>query len=388
MMAFRRTKNKIIKDHKKLSFDYVPRELPNRDKQINRLFTLFRGVVDSDISQNVFLQGSVGTGKTATAKRFCLDFKKWASEEGKKLDYIFVNCRRSNNNSQAMWKMVSHFDKRFPDRGFSVGEMMKILGKHIKEKGIHLMIILDEVDHLIKKDGSELIYLFSRFDDESFTPQGSVSLILISQKNALEFLEEGALSSFKRGNRIKFPKYNPSELYDILEQRSGLALYPDSIKEQELQLLADIAAKRGDARLGIELMEKSALLTEEKSRDKIDAEEIRHAKAEVDPYFTENRIRSLNEQEKIILLASARLLKNKAFTTTGELEEQYKVTTEGYGINTLGHTQFWKYIKSLTEEGLLDSKTVSTGTGRTTKITVSDIPAELLEQKLESIIER
>ncbi len=385
-MAFKRTSAKVIKDHKKLSFDYVPKELPNRDKQIQRLFTLFKGVVDSDISQNAFLQGSVGTGKTATAKRFCMDFKGYAQEEGKKVDYIFVNCRRSSNNGQVMWKIISHFDKGFPDRGFSVGEMMEILKKHIQKKSIRLMIILDEVDVLIKKEGSELIYLFSRFDDENLSPRGSISLILISQKNALEFLEEGALSSFKRGNRIKFPKYNAEELYDILEQRRRLALYPGSIGDEELKLLSDIASKRGDARLGIELMEKSALLTEENGEDEIDAEEIRHAKAEVDPHFTENRIRSLNEQERVILLAATRQLKNTAYTTTGDLEEQYKITAEEYGLNPLGHTQFWKYIKSLTKEGLLDSKTVSIGSGRTTKITVSDIPAEVLETKLETII--
>lgn len=386
-MVFKKMSSNVIKDHKKLSFDYVPKELPNRDKQIQRLFTLFKGVVESDMSQNAFLQGSVGTGKTATAKRFCMDFKNYAHEKGKKLDYVFVNCRRSTNNGQVMWKIISHFDKGFPDRGFSVGEMMEILSKHIKKKGIHLMIVLDEVDVLIKKEGSELVYLFSRFDDESLSPKGSVSLMLISQKNALEFLEEGALSSFKRGNRISFPRYDSEELYDILKQRSRIALYPGSIGEEELRLLSDIASKRGDARLGIELLEKSALLTEEKNEEEIDAEEIRHAKAEVDPHFTENRVRALNEQEMIILLSAARQLKNKAYTTTGDLEEQYKITAEGYDLKTLGHTQFWKYIKSLTKEGLLDSKTVSIGSGRTTKITVSDIPAEVLENKLESMIQ-
>jgi len=381
-MAFKRTSSNVIKDHKKLSFDFVPKELPNRDQQIQRLFTLFKGVVDSDMSQNAFLQGSVGTGKTATAKRFCMDFKKYAHDEGKKLDYVFVNCRRSTNNSQVMWKIISNFDKGFPDRGFSVGEMMEILSKHIKKKGIHLIIVLDEVDVLIKKEGSELVYLFSRFDDESLSPKESVSLLLISQKNALEFLEEGALSSFKRGNRVKFPKYNSGELYDILEQRRRLALYPNSIGEEELKLLSEIASKRGDARLSIELLEKSALLTEEKGQAEINAESIRHAKAEVDPHFTENRIRDLNEQERVILLAATRQLKHKAYTTTGDLEEQYKITAEEYGLKTLGHTQFWKYIKSLTKEGLLDSKTVSIGSGRTKKITVSDIPAEVLENKL------
>ena len=386
-MSFKTSTGKVIKDQKKLSFDYVPKELPNRDEQIQRLFTLFKGVVESDVSQNVFLHGNVGTGKTATAKRFCMDFKDWAGEKGKKLDYVFINCRRNNNNSSAMWKMVHHFDKGFPDRGFSVGEMMEILKKHIKNKNIHLVVVLDEADALIKKDGSELIYLLSRFDDESVVPQGSVSLFLISQQNALQLLEEGALSSFKRSNRVRFPKYSADELYDIMDQRRRMALYPDSIADEELQLLSDIAAKRGDARFGIELLEKAGLLAEEKGDDKIDAEEIRRAKAEVDPYLTESRIRELNDQEALILLAATLQLKNKAFTTTGDLEEQYKITCEEYDCKTLGHTQFWKYIKSLTDHGLLDSKTVSTGAGRTTKITLSDIPAEVLESKLRQMIE-
>ncbi|MFW6040408.1 MAG: Cdc6/Cdc18 family protein [Thermoplasmatota archaeon] len=386
-MPFKSTKGKVIKDQKKLSFDYVPNELPNRDEQIQRLFTLFRGVVESDVSQNVFLHGNVGTGKTATAKRFCIDFKEWAAEKNKKLDYIFINCKRNNNNSSAMWKIIHHFDKGFPDRGFSVGEMMEILRRHLKEKNVHLIIVLDEADALIKKDGSELIYLFSRFDDEYVIPRGSVSLFLISQKNALELLDEGALSSFKRSNRIRFPKYSSDEIYEILEQRRRIALYPDSIKDEELRLLSDIVGKKGDARFGIELLEKSGLLAEEKGKNKIEAEEIRRAKAEVDPFLTENRIKNLNKQERLILLAATRQLKNRAFTTTGDLEEQYKIICEGYDYEALGHTQFWKYIKSLTDHGLLDSKTISTGSGRTTKVTLSDIPAEILEEKLMQIIE-
>ena len=386
-MPFENITGRIIEDHQKLSFDYVPKELPNRDEQIKRLFTLFRGVVESNVSQNVFLQGNVGTGKTATAKRFCIDFKGWAAEKDKSVDYAFVNCRKRNNNSSAVLKIVKKFDKGFPDRGFSVGEMMEILRKHIKQEKTHLIVVLDEVDHLIKKEGSELIYLLSRFDDEELTPQCNVSLFLISQKNALELMEEGALSTFKRSNRIRFPSYSADELYDILGARARMALYPDALHDEELRLISEIAGKRGDARFGIELMEKSGLLAEEKGRDSISAEDIRTAKAEVDPFLTENKLRDLNEQERVILLAATQKLRDESFTTTGDLEEHYKLITETHGMKTLGHTQFWKYLKSLSDRGLLDTKTVSTGKGRTTKVTVSDIPVEVLEKKLTRLIE-
>jgi len=385
-MDFGNTTGNIIKDQKKLSFDYVPEDLPNRDEQIKNLFGLFKGIVSSDVSQNVFLHGNVGTGKTATAKRFCINFKEWAKGKGKNIEYVFVNCRRRKNNSSAMWKIVHHFDKGFPDRGFSVGEMMEILKNKLKEQKTHLIVVLDEVDALIQKDGSELIYLLTRFNEEELSAVSNVSLILISQKNAFELLEESALSSFKRSNRVRFPKYNSDQLYEILNQRINLSLYPGAIEDEELRLLADIAGKKGDARFGIELLEKSSLIAEMDGRDLIKSEDVRGAKAEVDPYVTESRLRNLNEQERVILLAVTRKLKKQAYTTTGDVEELYKIICEEYECKKLGHTQFWKYLKSLSNDGLIETKTVSDGGGRTTKVSIADIPAEKMENKLLEIL--
>ena len=387
-MDFGNTAGNIIKDQKKLSFDYVPKELPNRDEQIKNLFGLFKGVVKSDVSQNVFLHGQVGTGKTATAKRFCMDFKDWAKDKDKNIEYVFVNCRRRKNNSSAMWKIVHHFDKGFPDRGFSVGEMMEILKNKLKEQKTHLIVVMDEVDALIQKDGSELIYLLTRFNEEELTSVGNVSLILISQKNAFNLLEESALSSFKRSNRVRFPKYSSDELYEILSQRIDLALFPGAIEDEELRLLSDIAGKKGDARFGIELLEKSSLIAEMDGRDQVRSEDVRGAKAEVDPYVTESRLKNLNEQEKVILLAVTRKLKKQAYTTTGVVEELYKIICEEYDFKKLGHTQFWKYLKSLSNDGLIETKTVSDGSGRTTKVSIADIPAERMEKKLLEILGR
>jgi len=387
-MDFGETAGKIIKDQKKLSFDYVPKDLPNRDDQIKNLFGLFRGVVKSDVSQNVFLHGQVGTGKTATAKRFCMDFKDWAKEKDKNIEYVFVNCRRRKNNSSSMWKIVHHFDKGFPDRGFSVGEMMEILKNKLKDQKTHLIVVLDEVDALIQKDGSELIYLLTRFNEEELSSVGNVSLILISQKNAFELLEESALSSFKRSNRVRFPKYSSDELYEILSQRIELAIYPGAIEEDELRLLSDISGKKGDARFGIELLEKTSLIAEMDGRDQVLSEDVRSAKAEVDPYVTESRLKNLKRQERVILLAVTRKLKQQAYTTTGDVEELYKIICEEYDCKKLGHTQFWKYLKSLSNDGLIETKTVSDGSGRTTKVSIADIPAEKMENKLLEILGR
>ncbi len=389
-MDFETSSGRVIKDQEKLSFDFVPKELPSREEQSQKLFGLFRGVVESNVNQNVFLHGPVGTGKTVTAKRFCMDFEDWAEDKGETIDYVFVNCRRRKNNSSAMWKVVHHFDKSFPDRGFSVDEMMEVVKEKIEEKGIHLIVVLDEVDYLIQKEDSDLIYLLSRFDEEKLSPEGSISLMLVSQKNAFQLLEESARSSFKRSNRVKFPKYTYEDLEPILEDRVEMAIHPGSITDENIRLLAEMAGKSGegggDARFGIELLEKSALLAEMDGRNEVVAEDIRSAKGEVGSYLTEAELKGLNEQEKLILLAAARALEKEPYTTTGDLKELYKVICEEYGVDKLGHTRFWNYLNSLSDEGFLNTKTYADGSGRTTKVSLSDITSEMLEKKIEEMM--
>jgi cell division control protein 6 len=60
----------VIKDLRVLDFDYVPAELPHRVEQLKRLAQLFKPLL-TNIAQNAFIRGLVGTGKTAMTKHFC-----------------------------------------------------------------------------------------------------------------------------------------------------------------------------------------------------------------------------------------------------------------------------------------------------------------------------
>jgi Cdc6-like AAA superfamily ATPase len=84
----------VFKDFRKLSFDWVPKELKHREAQMKRLMTLFRPVVDSNVSQNVSIKGNVGTGKTHLSKLFSANFEKLAQEKGKYVEHVLVNCRQ------------------------------------------------------------------------------------------------------------------------------------------------------------------------------------------------------------------------------------------------------------------------------------------------------
>jgi len=166
---------RVLKDPSKLSFDYVPEKLVHREKQMDRLWMMFRPVLESGVSQTAFLIGNVGTGKTATSKRFCLDLIKEGTNMGKAMDFIVVNCRQRNTESSVLLRLVTHFDERFPDRGFSTAEMLRTLHKHLDRLKVHFVVVLDEADVLLRKGVGDLIYLLSRFDEEKIGGKASMS---------------------------------------------------------------------------------------------------------------------------------------------------------------------------------------------------------------------
>ncbi len=384
-----RTGTRIIKDPIKLSFDYVPQRLVHREEQMQRLQTLFRPVLESGVSQNVLLTGNVGTGKTAASKRFCMDLVRQGMESDRSMDYVMINCRQNNTEASVLLRLVSHFDPGYPDRGFSSAEMLRALRRHIEKRGIHLVVILDEVDVLIKRGVEDLVYQLTRFDEERVGGKASLSLILISQQYVMDMLDSASLSTFKRANTIRFGRYATDQLADILGDRVELALYPNHVGEGAVELIADIASEWGDARFAIELLERATMIAEEQSMEMVLPEHVRAAKAMTYSVVTESRLEELDRQRQLVLLGIAQSMGDRAYITTGMAERGYQLASEEFDERPRKHTQYWSYLRDLSNEGLVETKVTGDASGgRTTYISLPDIPAKELSRKLRELLER
>jgi len=378
----------VFKDQNKLSFDYLPEKMPHREKQMQRLFQLFRPLIEANVPSNAFVHGSVGTGKTHLSRRFCIELMKRAQESGKVIDHVLVNCRQRIGDDAVLLAILKHYDERFPDRGFSISEKLNVLRGWLERRKSNLALILDEVDALLKKSGSNLIYTFSRFTEEHAGGKGNISLILISQKtDALNYLDKAALSTFRRTNVVEFGKYTSDELRDIIQIRSDLAIHKGCVSGEVLDLISDIASEFGDARYAIEILWNAGLLADEESTEEIAVEHVRGAKASVHPSGIEESLRALEKSKALVLLAIARKIRKKAYISTGEAEEAYVVVCEEYGEKRRGHTQFWKYLKDLDALGLIDAKISGQGiVGKTTLISLPEIPVKVLTHMLEELL--
>lgn len=378
----------VIKNPNILDFDYVPDELIHRDEQLKILAQMFKPLL-SNVSQNVIINGPVGTGKTVIAKKFCNTIVNIARKQGKIIEYIHINCRKRSTDSMVLLGVINHFDPRFPDRGFSLQEMLQVLKKQLIKRNSQLLLVLDEADALLKKSGTNLIYDLTRFSDEKNLEKTPVSLILISQKDVLPFFDVSSVSTFKRSNIIKMDKYTRDELYDILLQRVNLAFHNATVDPESIELLADISSEWGDARFAIELLWKAGIAADNQHIQNVKPEHVRAAKAQTYSVITETKLKNLERHQLITLYAIAKRLKKDqtAYVNTGDAEKTYMVTCEEYNEKPRTHTMFWSYLKDIESAGFIIIKLSGKGQiGTTQLISLPDIPAEIMSNKVKDML--
>lgn len=380
----------VFRDRATLTYDYLPERLPGREEEMARLVRIYRALLQGGGPQNVLLMGDVGTGKTALARRFCQDFKAVAKERGVNIEYTAVNCRRRSTEGAALLQILTHFDPRFPDRGFSNAEMLENLRKRLERLEAHLIVILDEVDVLLKKSGSDLIYHLTRFNEEASRAKFSVSIVMVSQMDARDLLDEAAKSTFGL-NVIHLESYERGELGQIVPYRGDLAFnkgaFPPAAQDAAVDAAA--AAPLGGARYAVDLLRKSGQNAEDHGRDRITPEDVREAAAT--ETISDEKLEDLDKHHALTLLAIARTLKKSGqpYCTTGEAEERYHVACEEFGEKPRAHTQFWTFLKELDSHGLVRTQRSGKGiVGTTTLISLPDVPAAALEERLAKQLKR
>jgi archaeal cell division control protein 6 len=380
----------VVRDPSKLTFDFLPEELPGREDEAKALARLFRPLLQGTTAQHCIVTGPVGAGKTALARRFCADFARAAGKQGLNVEVVHVNGRKHSTESAALVHILRELRGEFPDRGFSVEEMLKSLQQRLEPKDTRLLVILDEADVLLQRSGPDLIYHLTRFGEESRLNRGGVSLLVVGQRDVKPHLDEASASTLKTTHHLPLPKYDAEQLRRITHQRVELAFQPGSVDEEVEELVADIAAEQGSARLAIEVLEGAGRAADAEGSKRVSAEHVRAAKGEVHSVVTDQKLRDLDKQRRLALLAVARALRGgDAFVVTGKAEENYRVACEEHGEEPRGHTQFWTYLKDLQGAGLIDAKRSGKGhAGTTTIISLHDIPAKALEERLLALLRR
>jgi cell division control protein 6 len=383
----------VFKSEQFLSIDYVPENLPHRQAELRTLAQNFKTLISSPgrTSQRFIIEGPVGTGKTAAAKRFAEQIVQAAERRDIRLHNIHINCRVNKTTYLVFLRALREFKPEFPRRGHSPEELLQMLVEVLDDEDRYLLLILDELDYFIKQRGSDILYDLTRLTDDRLNAKQRVSIIGIGRKIPLdgELLDSSTRSTLQR-NILRFSKYDRTALYDILKHRVEMAFERNVVMDETIQVISDIASDRGDARYAIELLWRSGKQADNEQAANVVPDYARQAKADTHPELRKEVFTTLSQMHRILLLAVARQLKETrgAYVTMGEVEEMYRSSCEEYNEEPRAHTQIWEWIQDLTSHGIIDTKRSGSGQrGQTTLIGLSDVPAEMLEDYIASLLD-
>ena len=382
----------VFKDETPLSLEFIPRNLPHRDDQMRFLTQLFRFSLDSPFStsQRVLITGDVGTGKTVLAQRFGTDLVKAARGRKVNLHYVHVNCREAKGSLFMIIKRVlTQFEPEFPKRGFAPEELLHTLMDMLDDKNMHLILALDEVEHLIRVEESTPIYNLTRIQEERVGKPIRLSLIFILRElEYLQKLDRSTIDTLQR-NIVKLDKYSSRQLIDILQDRVSLAFKENAVTDEALELVADVGGQSGDARYAIELLWRAGKYADSEPSKRVLTDHVRKAAGSVYPMLRGEYIAALSSHEKYMLLALARILEEsqEAYANMGTVEREYKAVCEEYDDKPRKHTQIWKYARGLGAIGVIAASKSGEGVrGKTTLLGLQSIPASTMREQLEAAL--
>jgi cell division control protein 6 len=366
---FRRAKEgkALFLDRNALNPEYVPEKLPFRDGQIKAVAQVLAPVLHGSKPSNLLLYGKTGTGKTAVARYVLVRLKKETDRAN--LVVAYVNTRLANTEYRTLAEFARFFDlppeKQIPFTGLSIGEVINRIFTEVRAKGSDVILVMDEIDYLVKTFGDGILYEFTR-SNESLEP-GFLSIVGIS--NDLRFkesLDPRVLSSLSE-EELVFPPYTVDELRQILRERADIAFKPLSVSESAINLCAAVAgSEHGDARRAVDLLRIAGEVAEREGLGQVDDTCVKKASDKMEHDRVEEAIRSLPVQNKAILLAASKF---DTGTNTGELYLTYSSLCKKSGLETLTQRRVSGILAELDLMGLVEASVVSKGRrGRTKRI--------------------
>jgi len=354
-----------------LSMDYIPDYLPFRDKQIAEVASTLSPILKKERCSNLFLYGKPGTGKTVVARFVLRRLAAKAVSLGLQDVFVYVNTRLSGTAYRVVWELAHQLGLSLPFTGLSIPEMMRRIYGHIARQNTRVIIVLDEIDFLVKHFGDDLLYELTRARLDTGEYAGSAYTIVGISNDLMfkEVLDPRVLSTLAE-EEIVFPPYTAQELGEILRERARIAFKSGAISDAAINLCAALSgSEHGDARRAVELLRVAGEIAERAGASQVTEEHVQQASIRIESDRLQDAVSTLPLHAKLLLLSSLRLQN----ATTGQVYRKYEKLCEACGASPVTPRRATGILSELDALGLLHAELISSGRyGRTKRIKTQD----------------
>jgi archaeal cell division control protein 6 len=368
-------KEPLFVDKKPLQSGFTPDNISHRNEQIDIMAKILAPCLRVERPSNIFIYGKTGTGKTLTTKYVTKQIENVASSKSKPIFIHYLNCKLKkmvDTEYRLIAQLAREFGKEVPITGLPTDEIYRMFYESIDNEQKIIILILDEIDHLVNKIGNDVLYNLTRINSDLKNAQ----ICIIGISNDLMFTDklDPRVKSSLSEEEIVFPPYNALQLQDILKERSEKAFKANCLEYGLIQKCAAYAAREhGDARRALELLRVAGEVAERNGCDKVELKHLDTAEEKIERDRVTDIVLTQPRQQQLVLYSILSVYQNrKDKIFTGEVFEVYRGLCLQTGLKALTQRRISDVIAELDMLGIINANVISKGRyGRTREINLS-----------------
>lgn len=380
-------KGSVFSKKEVLQTNYLPESIIHRESEIQQIATTLAPILRQEKSSNLFLYGNTGTGKTLSAKYATSELLSVACKQSVGLKVIYLNCkmkRTADTEYRLIAQLIREFGREVPPTGLPTEEIYKIFFKILDGCSNIILIILDEIDYLVKKIGDGFLYNLTRMHESTNT---KISLIGISNDLVFADMLDARVKSSLSEEEIIFSPYNALQLQDILRERAKEAFKEEALEQGVIEKCAAYAAREhGDARRALELLRVAGELAERSGSKNVALQHVDEAEGKIDRDRVYDVVVNQPKQYHIVIFSILSLANKDNPIFTGEIYNFYKTLCDRLKIRPLTQRRISDIIAEYDMLGIVNAKIISKGRYGRTRELYLNLTGDMCN-KIRSILE-
>jgi len=382
-------KESIFVDKKTLLPSYMPEEILFREEQLQEVANILAPALRLEKPSNLFIYGKTGTGKTISVRFILSSMNKVAIQSNLPLKCIYINCKLkkvADTEYRLIAQLSKEFGQELPPTGLPTDEVYNIFYKLLDQQKQMVLLVLDEIDHLTKKIGDEILYNLTRINVELQKSQ----ICLIGISNNLIFAEnlDPRVKSSLSEEELIFSPYNALQIQDILRKRADKAFREGIVQAGVIEKCAAYSARdHGDIRRAIDLLRIAGETAERSGSSIIEINHLDEAEKKIEADKILDAAVNQPKQFQSVLYAILLLAPQKKSFFTGEIYDVYSNLCRQTKLNVLTQRRISDVLAEFDMLGVINAKIISKGRyGRTRDVSLS--LDENLILKLKTVLEK
>jgi archaeal cell division control protein 6 len=294
----------LFKDELVFDYEYLPRLLKYRENQQQEFANAIKPLLQGRVGSNLVVVGTPGIGKTAACKFVLREMEDYSD----KVYGIYVNCWKAETAYKVVVAICEQLGYKWIQNK-KTDELMREVAKILNKKSV--VIILDEVDKLKEE---QIIY-------QLLEDVYKKSLFLITNEKDFLAKMDDRIKSRLLAEVLEFKPYSEEEVRGILNERKDLGFF-EGVFVDGFDNIVSKCFELKDVRSGIHLLKLAGEVAENKSKKKIEKEDVDSAISKLDG-FVRSKVVLDNEEKEIIEVIKE---------NNGEVfSEVFKVYSEQFG---------------------------------------------------------